>query len=608
MKQFFKFMFASIAGFFITGFVLMLIFFAMLGGMLSSKLDFDFGSEKPFSLKDNSILHLTMTEEIIDRTSPNQMNFDFSSFKPKNNIGLNEFIKNIEKAKENDKIKGIFLDLSSLNVGMASLEEIRESLLDFKESGKFIISFGEVYSQKAYYLASISDEVMLYPEGLMEMKGLSTEIMFLKGLFEKLDINMQVIRGRNNKFKSAVEPYMLDKMSDANREQTQQFLGSMWNYMLANIASSRGLSVDELNTIADEMLIRKAEHAVTYKLIDRVAYRDEVVDNLKERLGVEDEKKLNLVTFNQFKRSSKKSSKGKKKSKETEEVTTEKGKIAVIYAIGAIESGDGDDETIGSDRIAKAIRQARKDTTVSAIVLRVNSPGGSALASDVMWRETILAKKEKPFVVSMGDVAASGGYYIACAADKIFAKENTITGSIGVFGVLPDAQGFFNKKMGITFDRVMTNDHADMGTFSRALTDKEYRVIQEGVEDIYDDFLTKVAEGRNMTKEAVDEIGQGRVWSGIDAKRIGLIDEFGGLKEAIAAAAELAEIEDYKIKEYPEIKDPFQEFIKSLSGETQVEAKLKLMFPNEFRIYNQVKDVEKMEGVQARLPFVFKID
>lgn len=604
MKQFFKFMFASVAGFFISGFVLMLIFFAMLGGVLSSKLEF--GKSQPFSLKDKSILHLSLTEEIVDRSSPNQINFDFGTFQPKNKIGLNELIKNIEKAKEDEKIEGIFLDLSTVNVGMASLEEIRKALLDFKESEKFIVSFGEMYSQKAYYLASVSDEVMLYPEGMMELMGLSTEIMFLKGMFEKLDIDMQVIRGRNNKFKSAVEPYMLDKMSDANREQTSKFLGSMWMHMLTGIGEQRGLAVAELNMFADSMTIRTADHAVDYKLVDRIAYRDEVMNNLKERVGVEEDDKLNLVKFSEYKRSSKPFKKLKKELKKDEK--DNKGRIAVVYAVGAIESGEGDDETIGSDRIARAIRKARKDTTIDAIVLRVNSPGGSALASDVMWRETVLAKEAKPFVVSMGDVAASGGYYIACAADKIYANENTITGSIGVFGVLPNAQGFFNEKMGITFDRVKTNEHSDLGSFSRGLTDREYRVIQEGVEDIYGDFLAKVAEGRGMSTEAVDAIGQGRVWSGVDAKEIGLVDEFGGLKEAVAAAAELAELEDYKRVEYPEIKDPFEEIMKNLTGQSQFETKLKTMMPTEYRIYNQIKNIDKMEGVQARLPFIYKID
>lgn len=608
-------MFASMLGTIISVFVIIFIFVIIITATIASSIN-EFGSsEKSFSVKDNSVLHLEFDDPIVDRGLGENFSFDFGPFSAIGTMGLNDILDDIEKAKEDDRIKGIFISSDYIQAGFATITEIRNALLDFKTSGKWIISYSENYSQNAYYLSSVADEIYVYPQGGIDFRGLNTEIMFLKGTLNKLNIEAQVIRGKNNKFKSAVEPLIMDEMSQANRLQTEKFLGGIWQKTVSDVAESRGLDFSEVNEIADSYRIRTPEDAVTYKFATAVTYEDEVNDILKQKLEIEEDKDLHLVTLNEYHRSPsvKKKDKDIDDSGDDEKIkfSFQKDKIAIIYAIGAIESGEGDDETIGSLRIAKAIREARKDSTIKAIVLRVNSPGGSALASDVIWRETVLAKKEKPFVVSMGDVAASGGYYIACAADKIYAMPNTITGSIGVFGILPNMKGFFNDKLGITFDNVKTGKYADLGKVTEPLSDEEFEIIQNEVERIYEDFVSKVSEGRNLTAEAVDSIGQGRVWSGTDAKTIGLIDEFGGLEDAIKAAAELASLgDDYVIKNLPKREDPFEKLLKELSGqahlymaETQLGDNYKLL-----QQFQYVKDISEIKGIQARLPFYMNIE
>ncbi len=604
MKQFFKFLLASFFGTLITGVILLFLFFMMLVGSLSELSSFG-DNDKVTKVKDNSLLHIQFNAPITDRGSKD-LNFNFSGFDASSKMGLNDILDNIEKAKTDDRIKGIYIDISSMPAGMATTEEIRNALLSFKdETDKFIVSYSEIYTQNAYYLASVSDEVYLYPEGVLEFKGFGAELMFLKGLLEKWDVDVQIIRGKNNKFKSAVEPLMLDHMSEANREQTMKYMGSMWSHMVHGISEARNIPADELYTIADSLWVRNAKDAVEYKLADRLMYKDEVLALLREKLEIEEDDDINTVAINKYTKARvpKKKEEGKDKEKKS---SYKKDRIAVVYAIGDIAGGEGDDQSIGSERISKAIREARQDSTVKAIVFRVNSPGGSALASDVIWREALLAKKEKPFVVSMGDVAASGGYYISCAADRIYANENTITGSIGVFGILPNAENFFKNHLGITFDRAKTSNHADLGTTSRALTPEEYDIIQGGVEEIYDVFLTRVSDGRGLTKAEVDSIGQGRVWSGIDAKEIGLIDEFGGLEEAISYAAEMAELDDYKVKNYPKQKDPFEELVKEISGDVKAEAIQEELGDNYglYRQYQYIKSIINMKGIQARLPYL----
>jgi len=595
MKQFFKFMFASMLGTFITimlaSVLSMVIFFAMLASVID-------GSEntagKKVKIESNSVLHLTLNKPIKDRTSDNPFeNFDFGSMESQNGVGLDNILASIKKAKTDDNIKGIYLDLTNIPAGMATLEEIRAALVDFKKSKKWIISYAELYTQSSYYIASVADKVCVNPAGIVEHRGLASELMFFKNALEKLDVEMQIIR--HGKFKSAVEPYMLEKMSDANREQYQLLLNTAWTSLMEDVAESRNLSLEKLNALADGMVIQDAKIAKAEGLVDEVYYKDEVLSLLRKKLNIEENEDITSVKLSKYAKTLKTKKEKKKDSKN-------KNQIAVIYASGGIQSGKNKPDVMGSETISKAIREARLDENVKAIVLRVNSPGGSALASDVMWREVVLAKKAKPVVVSMGNVAASGGYYISCAADKIVADEKTITGSIGVFGVVPNAQGLMNNKMGITFDRVKTNEHADLMSIFKPLTAQERDIIQLGVEKIYDDFITKVAEGRGMTKEQVDSIGQGRVWTGKDALKIGLVDEIGGLEDAIAIAQKMAKMDDYTIANYPKRKDPFEELLEEL--ELDIETKiLTQVLGTEHKYYKKLQSLKMQTGVMARMPF-----
>lgn len=565
----------------------MVIFFAMLGGIMSSASK---DNKKATKVESNSVLHIKLNNPIQDRTSDNPFeNFNFETFEPSNNLGLDQILKNIEKAKNDDRIKGIYLDLTSINTGMATVEEIRDALNDFKKSKKWIISYSEVYTQKTYYLASVADKIYVNPAGIMELRGLATQLMFFKNMLEKLDIDVQIIR--HGKFKSAVEPFMLEKMSDSNREQMEKILNTMWGSMLNQVAGSRDISIDKINQLADELKIQDAKDAKKYNFVDELMYKDELLAELRKRLKIDAADEIQYVNLAKY-----------KDAKLKKEKVSSDNKIAVIYAAGNIVSGKSTKDEMGSETISKAIREARLDENVKAIVLRVNSGGGSALASDVMWREMVLAKEAKPVVVSMGDVAASGGYYIACAADKIVASEKTITGSIGVFGVIPNMKGFFNNKMGITFDDVKTNDHADIMTVFRPLTAEEKDIIQIGVEKIYDDFITKVAKGRGMTKEQVDSIGQGRVWVGADALKIGLVDEIGGLNKAISIAKKLAKLDNYELEAYPKRKDPFEQFIEEFSGNLETRM-IKNNLGENYKYYQKMQSITKQSGVMARMPF-----
>ena len=603
MKQFFKFMFASMLGFIISGVILIFIFVGVLVGALSSS--FDSATAKTENIEANSVLHIELDEVVVDRAREFDFNFEFPGFKTERRIGLNKTLEYIKKAADDDKIKGIYLDLSSVKAGMATMEEIRNALTEFKNSGKWIISYSETFNLGSYYLASVADEIYIYPEGDFDFRGLSSEIMFLKGTLEKLDIEPQIIRGPDNKYKSAVEPLLYDKMSASNREQIQELIDSAWDNILNNISASKGVPVSELDTIAERVLIRQPRDAVKYGLATKVMYKDELLELIRTKVEEEKIEDIKFVSLNTYFHTP--------KPKSTEElkrsITDGKSRIAVIYATGGIESGEGDMETIGSERISKAIREARMDSTVKAIVLRVNSPGGSALASDVIWRETVLAKEVKPFVVSMGDVAASGGYYIACAADKIIAMPNTITGSIGVFGVIPNMQKFFNNKLGITFDGVKTNSYADMMTVARPLREGELEIIEETVTEIYDDFITKVAEGRGLSPLKIEEVAKGRVWTGTDALENGLVDQLGGLTDAIEEARILAELEDFEVKNYPEEKDPFEELMKEITGQSKMWA-AGVILGDDTRMlsrYQQVQKATKLEGIQMLMPYHLEI-
>lgn len=544
----------------------------------------------PAQISSNSVLKVKFYNTLEDRMPDNPLaNFNLNGFDT-TPLGLNLFLKAVEKAKDDENIDGIYLDLNSLPAGIASIEEMRNALIDFKTSGKFVASYSEIYSQSAYYLASISDRIYVAPQGGMDFRGLSAQIMFFKNALEKLGVEPQIIR--HGKFKSAIEPFILDKMSPENREQTATYMGSIWTHLLSKIADSRNVSVEKLNKIADELLIQNANDAKTHGLIDALMYKDEIMDDLPSLADMESYDDMNIVSIQDYLLTFDSQALAKYR----------KDNVAVIYAQGEIRSGEGDELTIGSDRISKAIRDARENENVKAIVLRVNSPGGSALASDIIWREVELARKEKPVIASMGNVAASGGYYISCAADKIYASPNTITGSIGVFGVLMNAGELLEEKIGLSFDHVNTNEFSDMGSINRPLTSTERAIIQKSVEDVYDTFIGRVADGRKMSKEQVDAIGQGRVWSGENALEIGLVDEIGGLNKAILDAAQMAELEDYVVVEYPKMEDPFEAIFKQVKGSSEISV-MKETLGNEYRYYLQLESVLQRRGIQARIPY-----
>lgn len=546
-------------------------------------------------IEPNSVLQLSFDKAVPERSPAAPFAFSSSEFFKTTNVpGLLETLDLIKKAAKDDNIKGIYLDMSDIPSGLATLEEIRNELLEFKKSGKFIYAYGEVYSQKAYYLATVADHICVNPEGSIDFKGISGQVMFLKGLLEKLDINAQIIR--HGKYKSAIEPFITDRMSEANKEQTLTYISAIWNHMVGKVAEARKLTPEFLKVTADSLKLQTAEDAVERGFADQAAYKDQFIDMLKAKAGIKGDDKLKLISLNKYK-DTKPANIGKRSS----------NKIAIIYAVGDIGGGEGTDESIGSEKISKAIRKARLDKSIKAIVFRINSPGGSALASDVIWREVSLASKVKPVVASMGNLAASGGYYIACAADTIIANPTTLTGSIGVFGIIPDFQKFFNNKLGITFDQVGTNSNSDYISVTRPMTSYEQKIMTNSIERIYSTFIGHVSEGRNMSTAQVDSIGQGRVWSGVDGLRINLVDETGGLRTAITVAAAMAKLKDYRTVGLPEQKDPFSQIMEELSGDSQ-DVKLKAQLGMFYPYFKEIQSISKMKGVQARLPYEIDIN
>lgn len=592
MKQFFKFMFASFAGTILT----FIVIFLFLAGMIASLVAMS--GDEEVRVKDHSILHITWKAEIKDRSSDNPLEgFDFATMKSKKPLGLYNILCTIEKAKEDSRIDGIFLDMETLPAGLATSEEIRNKLLEFKESGKFIVSYANGYDQKAYYLASLADEIYLNTEGMLLFKGLHAQLMFFKGLLNKLDIDMQIVRGPDNKYKSAVEPLMRYHISDANREQMQVMLNSIWRKLIMAISDSRGISISELNTIADKLELTTAEKALEYKFVDGAVYRDAVISILKEKTGRKEDEKLNSVSFGNYSKVKVKETKGLKRNK-----------IAIVFAEGAIVQGSSTEQDMGSATIAKAIRKARKDKKVKAIVLRVNSPGGDALASEIIRHEVELAGKEMPIIVSMGNLAASGGYWISTSADYIFAQPTTITGSIGVFGIIPNFEGFFNKKLGINMDDVMTNENSDFIDVMKPLSPFQHAKLNEMVIKIYTDFTELVARTRHLDISYVDSIAKGRVWAGADALGLGLIDELGGIEDAIAYAAEKAELGDnYRISTYPKRKKFLEQLIDELTGQAS-QTIVKRELGDYYSYYVRLQTLKNMKGVQARLPFFMDVN
>ena len=554
-------------------------------------------SETSTTVKPNSVLYMKLDYEIPDRTTDNPFgNINFQTMETSDATGLNEILRNIENAKTDANIKGIYLELSSIPTSMATIQEIRNKLIEFKESGKFIVAYGESYGQSAYYLASIADKIFLNPEGAMDLHGMASQIMFYKHLLEKLDIEMQIVRGPNNRFKSAVEPYFLDKMSEANREQMDKLLGTVWGQILASISQSRNISVEQLNQIADNLdVLFNAQKALEYGLVDNLYFKDQVLDELKGLTG--SNKSINAVGNANY-------------AKSYKDKNVSKNEVAVIYASGQIFDGKGNEEqAIYSENLSKTIRKAREDKNVKAIVLRVNSPGGSALASAIIGRELDLTKEVKPVIVSMGNYAASGGYWISAKADYIFADPTTLTGSIGVFGTFPNAQGFLNDKIGLTFDVAKTNENADFPNFTQPLTEFQYNKLQEMVGKTYNDFTQRVAEGRGLRQTFVDSIGQGRVWAGADAIGLGLVDKLGDMEDAIAYAVEKANLgNDYKVTEWPKQKDFFTRLMESMNKTDELDAAMKQKLGVYYNYYKGLENLNNNTGIQARMPFDLVIE
>ena len=579
--KFLRNLLASVLGFFIALFLLFVFFFAVASIV---------GAEEQIVVKSNSVLELDLSTPIKDYAPKEDNPIAEALELTEEKLALNKIINAIENAKTDGKIKGISIKTTFVNAGIAQTQAIRKKLKEFKESGKFIYAYNDIYTQKNYYLSSVADSLFLNPVGAIDFRGLSTEILYFKDFEDKYGIKMEVVR--HGKYKSAVEPFLENKMSDANREQTTSFLKSIWSEITEDISNSRNISIEELNSIADNSNGRSAEIALKNKLIDASIYEDEY----QEKLALGSDEKVNTISIEDYINSGK----GRISS-------TAKDKIAVIYAQGDIIYGEGNEHYIGQGIINKAIKKARKDDNVKAIVLRVNSPGGSALASELIWRELELTKKEKPLVVSMGNLAASGGYYIACNADKIIAEPTTITGSIGVFGAIPNFSQFADN-IGINAEQVSTNNSASYSVFE-PMNQKFYDVTKEGVEQIYTTFVNRVSAGRNMTFEQVNEIAQGRVWTGKEAIEKGLVDQLGGLEDAIKVAAELAEVENYRVRNYPnyktDLKDALQmnPFMKASKEEILKET----MGDENYQLYNNIHKMKNLKGIQARIPFIFQV-
>lgn len=590
-----KIFWPSFLAVFIMSIIGLLIFALILGGVIGRFGEF---GPKPMAVKNNTVLHMTLDGRINEKSS---VNIDAASLSVNDNIGLSDVLYGIELAKTDSKIRGIFLEIGDLECGYATAKEIRNALNDFETSGKFIVAYnaGEVISQKEYYIASAANEVYGFPSSIMEFVGLGAELTFFKNTLEKLEVEVQVVRGRNNDFKSAVEPFFREYMSDSSRLQMTRYVTSMWEDIREEIAEDRHVKSLRLNEIADSVLIRRASDAVHYKLLDGIKYRDEVLTLINKKIGNEPNDVLNLQAFQKY---------AKKKFYKNQAIT--KGSdptIAVILAEGEV-SKDG--EGLSSNDICELLIEARKNPSIKTIVLRINSPGGSALASEEIWREVSITNKLKKVVVSMGDVAASGGYYIATPASYIFAETSTITGSIGVFGMIPYTGKMLENKLGLTFDRVATNKFSVM-SMNRKLTKEEFAIVQQEVDTIYGTFLNRVSVGRKMPLEKVNAIARGRVWTGKDAKEIGLVDELGGLKNAIAYAARKAGVKEPKVLYYPLRKeDKWMDLLEQFEEQnnTSIHSANSTIPKDLIKYFNQLKTLENKTGFQMRLPFDFIIN
>ncbi|UOQ96297.1 signal peptide peptidase SppA [Hymenobacter sp. 5317J-9] len=589
MRQFFKFVLATIVGLAAFSFIGFLVLAGIIGAAASA------GDRKEVAA--NSVLELKLNEPLSERGRDSRFNFGGNG----SATGLVDLKEAIKRAKTDGDIKGILLNLGIIQGGMASLEEVRDALIDFKKSGKFVVAYHEIASEKSFYLSSVANEIYLNPQGTLEFNGLSSEVMFYKRLFDKAGIQPYIFRVGS--FKSAVEPFFRENFSDSARYQTLSFLNSINGYMVGQVAKARGIASARLNVISDSMLVHNAPDALRLKLVSKLGYFDEVQDYMRGKLDLAKDKKPNLVSLSEYTKNDK---------ADENEGKTSGNRIAVIYAEGDIVTGKGSDDNIGSTKFAEAIRKARLDDKVKAVVLRINSPGGSSLASDIIYREVVLTKKVKPIIASMSDVAASGGYYIAMACDTIVAHPNTITGSIGVFGVLPNIQPLLADKLGITVDRVTTGKFSDLPTITRPLSEFEKRTLQEEVNRIYADFTSKAAQGRHMPVERLRRLASGRVWSGLEAKNNGLVDVLGDYQTALKIAAARAHLkaDDYRVQRLPRQRSEIENILSTFGMGDDDEAKtkaLKTELGPLYPAYAQYQQLMQMRGVQARLPYTLDI-
>jgi len=583
-----KLVLASALGYILAAAVIFCLFFFIIIGVASS-------AKPEVKIPANGVLNMKLNYSLQDKVSDNGPFAALAALDPTQQlpVGLNDILHTIDKAKTDVNIKGILLDLTAFSSGYAKLSEVRAKLEDFKESGKFVYAYADYYYFPTYYVASVADSVFVNPEGEMSFTGMVAQVTFFAGALEKLGVEVQAVRA--GKFKGAVEAYTRKNLSAENREQIEVYINSVFNETLAAVAKSRNIPVDKLKADADELKLRSVQDYVAAGYIDATAYRDQFYSAMKARMGVENDKKVPLISEQKYAQSLGVKGSGSER-------------IAVVYAGGDIVGGKGDGTQIAADDMAATLKKVRLDKKIKAVVFRIDSRGGSSLASDIIWREAKLLAAEKPLIVSMSDVAASGGYYIATPARKIFAEPTTITGSIGVFGLIPNAGELLKDKMGLDFEYVGTGKHSDIGRIDRAMTGEEEEYIASIIDKIYDTFLSRVAEGRNMTKDQVNEIAQGRVWTGVMAKEVGLVDELGGLEAAISYAAKEADLSEYRLREYPKAKDPIQQLIGKMQGNTSLQAQLAEATKNTgFEGYiKQLNDLQRwgtQHSVQAIMPY-----
>ncbi|MBX9450080.1 MAG: signal peptide peptidase SppA [Taibaiella sp.] len=591
MKDFFKYFFASLLAILISGVILGIVVFGIIGAAVSS-----IGKESPVIVKKNAILLIDLGQKYNEIGHEEFSTIISGGPKP---VGLLEVLASIEKAKTDDNIKGIYIKANAGSNGLSSLQELRAALEDFRSSGKFIISYSDMISQMSYYVASVSDSIYINPLGHVEVKGLATSIMFYKGLLDKLEVKPEIFYC--GQFKSATEPFRLKEMSEQNRKQLSGIQEDIWDEVITKISASRGLDTATINGYARELKVQTASDAIAAKLIDGIKYKDEIESMLKAKIGQDqNDKEVDMMNIKDYAR--------------TLSLGANKDKIAVVVGEGQILDGDGTGSLyeITSNKFIKEIRKVRDNDDIKGVVIRINSPGGSALASEVILRELDLLRKKKPYVVSMGDVAASGGYYIACHADSIFAMPNTITGSIGVFAIMMNPQGLLNNKLGITFDTEKNMPYADFMNLSRPISDFEKNVIQTSIDSMYLTFRTRVAEGRKTTVAYVDSVGQGRIWTGQDALTLGLVDGIGGIDRAIQSVAAIAGISDYSIRVYPSPVNQMEDLLKNIQGQNDdkvhLESLMKQQFTEEYRAYQMLRAFgTNPTGMWMYLPYSFDI-